>query len=202
MTGIDLTLANGIEPQYAIFDRSAKAVSWGRSTLTGTLSAFYVDGNLPGMFINDSRVKLEFTFERGEYSYTFLIPSITLTGADDSVQSEGRSSLMSRGPPRLTRPSAPTSRSPAPCPPNPARKPSPLYKDRTMTKATESAAVETALVAPFDFTTRDVAKKAEEGAELEVLDPVTNEPWAFSSPLPVPIPPFTARPRPQSPSAA
>ena len=41
------------------------------------------------MFINDSRVKLEFTLERGEYSYTFLIPSITLTGADDSVQSEG-----------------------------------------------------------------------------------------------------------------
>lgn len=45
-----------------------------------------------------------------------------------------------------------------------------------MTKATESAAVETALATPFDFTTRDVAKKAEEGAELEVLDPVTNEP--------------------------
>ncbi len=89
VTGIDLTLANGIEPQYAIFDRSAKAVSWGRSTLTGTLSAFYIDGNLPEYFINDSRVKLEFTLERGEYSYTFLIPSITLTAADDSVQSEG-----------------------------------------------------------------------------------------------------------------
>lgn len=89
VTGIDLTLANGIEPQYGLFDRSAKAVAWGRSTLTGTLSAFYIDGNLPEMFINDSRVKLEFTLERGEYSYTFLIPSITLTGADDSVQSEG-----------------------------------------------------------------------------------------------------------------
>ena len=49
VTGIDLTLANGIEPQYAIFDRSAKAVSWGRSTLTGTLSAFYVDGTFPSI---------------------------------------------------------------------------------------------------------------------------------------------------------
>lgn len=39
-----------------------------------------------------------------------------------------------------------------------------------MTKATE-----TALAAPFDFTTRDVAQKAEEGAELEVLDPVTGD---------------------------
>jgi len=61
VTGIDLTLNNGIEPQYALFGRSAQAVSWGRSTLSGTLSAFYVDGNIPDMFINDTRVKLEFT---------------------------------------------------------------------------------------------------------------------------------------------
>lgn len=89
VTGIDLTLANGIEPQYGLFNRSAQAVSWGRSTLSGTLSAFYTDGNLPEMFINDSRVKLEFTLTRGDYGYTFLIPNITLTGADDSAQSEG-----------------------------------------------------------------------------------------------------------------
>ena len=89
VTGIDLTLANGIEPQYAIFDRQACAVSWGRSTLTGTLSAFYTDGNLDDDFINDSRVKLEFTLTRGDYGYTFLIPNVTLTGADDSAQSEG-----------------------------------------------------------------------------------------------------------------
>ncbi|WP_418856826.1 hypothetical protein [Sutterella wadsworthensis] len=46
-----------------------------------------------------------------------------------------------------------------------------------MTKATESTAVETATAtpAPFDFASRDVAAKAEEGAELEVLDPVTGE---------------------------
>lgn len=89
VTGIDLTLANGIEPQYAVFDRQACAVSWGRSTLTGTLSAFYTDGNLVDDFINDSRVKLEFTLTRGDYGYTFLIPNITLTGAEDSAQSEG-----------------------------------------------------------------------------------------------------------------
>lgn len=47
-----------------------------------------------------------------------------------------------------------------------------------MAKATESTAVENTVTAPaaFDFATRDVAAKAEEGAELEVLDPVTNEP--------------------------
>lgn len=46
-----------------------------------------------------------------------------------------------------------------------------------MTKATESTAVETTVVTPvpFDFASRDVAAKAEEGAELEVLDPVTGE---------------------------
>lgn len=42
-----------------------------------------------------------------------------------------------------------------------------------MTKATETTPVTTP--APFDFASRDVAAKAEEGAELEVLDPVTGE---------------------------
>ena len=47
-----------------------------------------------------------------------------------------------------------------------------------MAKATETPIVETAVTtpAPFDFATRDVAAKAEQGAELEVLDPVTGEP--------------------------
>ena len=47
-----------------------------------------------------------------------------------------------------------------------------------MTKATESTAVENTVTAPaaFDFATRDVAAKAEVGAELEVLDPITSEP--------------------------
>ena len=42
-----------------------------------------------------------------------------------------------------------------------------------MTKATETTPVTTP--APIDFASRDVAAKAEEGAELEVLDPVTGE---------------------------
>lgn len=47
-----------------------------------------------------------------------------------------------------------------------------------MTKATETSTVETLVTTPaaFDFAARDVAAKAEEGAELEVLDPVTGEP--------------------------
>ena len=47
-----------------------------------------------------------------------------------------------------------------------------------MTKDTESTAAETVvtMTTPFDFASCDVAAKAEEGAELEVLDPITNEP--------------------------
>lgn len=89
VTGIELTLNNGIEPQYALFDRSACAVSWGRSTLSGTLSAFYTNGTLVDAFIKDKRISLELTLERGEYGYTFLVPNITLTGADAPAESEG-----------------------------------------------------------------------------------------------------------------
>lgn len=68
-----------------------------------------------------------------------------------------------------------------------------------MNKNTETAVT---VPAAFDFATRDVAAKAEAGADLEVLDPVTGEASASPSRLPVPIPPFTARLQPRSPSAA
>lgn len=83
----------GLSRSTGFFSRFRQCRQSGRSTLSGTLSAFYTDGNLADDFINDARVKLEFILQRGDYSYTFLIPNVTFTGAGDSVQSEGPISL-------------------------------------------------------------------------------------------------------------
>lgn len=88
VTGIELTLANGIESQYPVFSRTATAISLGLSKLSGTLSAFFTDGVLLRKFLDDTPTTLEFTLLRGEGSYTFLIPNLTYTGAEHSVQSE------------------------------------------------------------------------------------------------------------------
>ncbi len=88
VTGIELTLNNGVEPQYAVFNRSAAAVSLGRSQLSGTLTAFFTDGALLRKFLDETPAKLEFTLRHGDDAYTFLIPNLTYTGAEHSVQSE------------------------------------------------------------------------------------------------------------------
>ena len=89
VTGIDLTLANTVEAKFPIFSRQAVAVGYGKSALTGTLSAFFTDDTFVSKFINDAKVKIAFTLTRGDYSYTFLIPCATLTNAGTSVQGEG-----------------------------------------------------------------------------------------------------------------
>ena len=93
VTGIDLTLANTVEAKFPIFNRQAVAVGYGKSALTGTLSAFFTDATFISKFINDAKVKIAFTLTRGDYSYAFLIPCATLTNAGTSVQGEGEISL-------------------------------------------------------------------------------------------------------------
>lgn len=93
VTGIDLTLANGVEAKYPVFERSAFAVSWGKSNLSGTLSAFFIDDALTRKFINDEKTSLEFTLIHGTCSYTFLVPKVLFTGSDASVQGESEISL-------------------------------------------------------------------------------------------------------------
>lgn len=94
ITGIDLNLENGVEPKYTLFKRAAVAVGWGKSNLSGTLSAFFTaDATLVQKFIADTRISLEFTLTHDEYSYTFLAPNVTLTGADNPVQGENEISL-------------------------------------------------------------------------------------------------------------
>ena len=93
VTGLELSLENGIEAQYALMDRSAKAVSYGRSNLTGTITAFFADATLLGKFLNDTAVSLVLTLERNNASYEFKIPRLFYTGADNAVSGEGVISL-------------------------------------------------------------------------------------------------------------
>lgn len=93
VTGIELSLSNGLEPHYAVFSRDAAAMRWGRSQLTGTLSAFFTDALLLRKFLDDTAVALSFTLKRGETQYTFTIPRLFYTGAETAVQGEDAVSL-------------------------------------------------------------------------------------------------------------
>lgn len=91
VTGIELSLDNGIQPQFVLFQRSAPFVSWGRSNVSGTLTAFFENTDLIEKFLDETPTSLEFTLEEkeGAGSYTFILPSIRYTGADNPMDSEG-----------------------------------------------------------------------------------------------------------------
>lgn len=94
VTGIDLALDNGIQPQFVVFQRSAPFVSWGRSNVTGTLTAFFEDNSLIGKFLDETPTSLEFTLEgKNGGSYTFILPNIRYTGADNPMDADGPISI-------------------------------------------------------------------------------------------------------------
>ena len=93
VTGIDISLDNGIAAQYGVFQRSAKFVDWGKSTVTGTMTAFFEDASLIAKFLDETPTSLEFTIGSNVNGYTFLLPSIRYTGSEAPMQSDGPISI-------------------------------------------------------------------------------------------------------------
>ena len=94
VTGIDLTLDNGIEPQFVLFQRSAPFVSWGRASVTGTMTAFFEDTSLIQKFVDETPTRLELTMQSPDSDkYTIILPNVRYTGADLPVDSEGPVSI-------------------------------------------------------------------------------------------------------------
>lgn len=94
VTGLDITLANGIEPQFGLFSKSSLAMPFGRSNMSGTLTAFFTNGDLLNKFLKETPASLECTMEDlNGNTYTLFIPSIVYTGADNATQNEGVISL-------------------------------------------------------------------------------------------------------------
>lgn len=94
VTGIDLSLDNGIQSQFVIFQRDAPFVSWGNSNVTGTMTAFFQNAALIREFLDETPATLEFTLGRpGDNQYTFILPKIRYTGAENNMDAEGPLSI-------------------------------------------------------------------------------------------------------------
>lgn len=90
ITGLQLDLKNGMEPQFVVGSADASFVSTGRSTLTGTVSAFFTDTTLMSKFLNETETALKFTFGNGtSKSYELLLPRIKFTGSSNPTDGEG-----------------------------------------------------------------------------------------------------------------
>lgn len=94
VTGLDLSLDNGIQPQYVVFNRAAAFVAWGRATVTGTLTAFFEHAGLIRKFLDETPTSLEFSLisPDGE-QYAVVLPNIRYTGADLPMDADGPISI-------------------------------------------------------------------------------------------------------------
>lgn len=90
VTALDLSLDNGIQPQFVLFEKASPFVSWGKSTLTGSLSVFFMDNTLAQKFLEGTYSSLICTLGDGtSQSYVVTIPRVLYTGADVPMQADG-----------------------------------------------------------------------------------------------------------------
>lgn len=90
VTGLDMSLDNGITPQFPILNKSALFVDFNRSRLTGTMTAFFQDRAMLDLFIKETPSSLSLTIGDGvSKSYTFTVPRLIYTGADNPASGEG-----------------------------------------------------------------------------------------------------------------
>lgn len=92
-TEVTLNLANNLNPRFVIGSAESLEPSIGRSSLTGTLSAFFEDSVLYQKFLTNADSSLQVVCSDGVDSFTFLVPKLKYTGGDIPVSGEGPVSI-------------------------------------------------------------------------------------------------------------
>lgn len=88
ITAISLSLENGLEPAIVVGSNVAAGISWGRSKLTGKVSAMFDDLTLYTKFVNETETSIEFELSDGTRSYTFLMDRVKYNAATADVKDE------------------------------------------------------------------------------------------------------------------
>lgn len=90
VTSVDISVENGVEPTFVVGSNSSARNVAGRSTVTGTVTAYFEDASLLNKFINETESSMKLTLGDGiSESYTIEIPRLKYSGGDNSVSDEG-----------------------------------------------------------------------------------------------------------------
>lgn len=90
ITGIDLTVSNGIDPKFVVGSAVAEVFAPGRSNVSGKVSAFFQNAAMIGKFIQETPSSLEITLgDGGPGSYKLLLPRIKYSGSDNPTTGDG-----------------------------------------------------------------------------------------------------------------
>ena len=85
----NVTLDNGMEAAFALFQRSAYCISNGIASVSGTMSAYLVDDVLWGKVLNETATSHTIVLEEGTDTYTIELPNVRYTQGQKQVSGPG-----------------------------------------------------------------------------------------------------------------
>lgn len=88
LTEVKCTLKNNLAEIYVVGSPNTLEPAIGKSTVTGTVTAYFQDVVMLNKFVNETESSIEFTLTDGTNSYDILIPRVKYTGAPLSVSSD------------------------------------------------------------------------------------------------------------------
>lgn len=89
ITGLDFTLDNGIEKAAVVGSKNLAGMQFGRSRITGTLTALFQDAALMSKFLAETASSIECTLSNGTKSHAFKFGNVKYTGSKNTVSTEG-----------------------------------------------------------------------------------------------------------------
>jgi hypothetical protein len=90
VTGLDFTLTNNLNSQPVVGSTTIPEIFYGRSVVTGTVSAFFDSTTLLTAFINETTVKLGMAMTGSDAtSLSFKMNKVKLNGASKSIGADG-----------------------------------------------------------------------------------------------------------------
>lgn len=93
-TQIELSIKNGIEPNFVIGSSTTAGNTIGQSVVTGTVTAFFENVTMLNKFINETDSSLEFELvDLANNRLKFFLPKIKYTGGQPDVTGPGSISL-------------------------------------------------------------------------------------------------------------
>ncbi len=89
ITGLDFTLDNGIEKATVVGSKNLVGAQFGRSKITGTMTALFQDSTLLAKFLAETATSIECTLSNGTKSHALKFGNVKYTGGKSSVSTEG-----------------------------------------------------------------------------------------------------------------
>lgn len=89
ITGLDFTVDNGVEKALVVGSKNPVGAQFGRSKITGTLTALFQDAALLAKFLAETPSSIECTLTNGTKSHALKFGNIKYTGAKSDVTTEG-----------------------------------------------------------------------------------------------------------------